>query len=246
MPSKLRYLLLLSLGAALPGCASFETCDTPCDQSHELTAQLAQCNKDRTELAAENAALEASDLDLTKQDQVLTGQKTGLERANAVLQARAISRKAEYDLLATSLDQDVANKQIKIVQSRNAVTLEISDQVLFDTSNADLRPEGKALLLKMGSIFSKTDKMVRVIGHTDDVQYAQSDSDNNNWSLSVDRAVTVVRFLHTQAGVDPSHLMAAGRGRWMPLVPNDSPENRQKNRRIEISLVDRYVGDGVQ
>jgi chemotaxis protein MotB len=60
--------------------------------------------------------------------------------------------------------------------------------------------------------------------------------------LSVARATTVVRFLQ-EVGVAPERMIAAGRGEYNPLAPNDTPEGRQKNRRIELMLIDQRLAD---
>jgi chemotaxis protein MotB len=60
--------------------------------------------------------------------------------------------------------------------------------------------------------------------------------------LSVARATTVVRFLQ-DVGVTPERMIAAGRGEYSPVAPNDTPEGRQKNRRIEIMVIDQSLAD---
>jgi len=67
----------------------------------------------------------------------------------------------------------------------------------------------------------------------------------SNWELSAARATTVVRFLQS-AGVAPERLTASGRGEFSPVASNDDAEGRRKNRRIEITLVDRNVAQEVQ
>jgi chemotaxis protein MotB len=236
-------LTVLCLAAATTGCAAFTDCNmpckSPCGPDGGLQARLDKAERQNAELLSQNADLTSNSVDLT-------GENNGLEKRNAALAALGKDRKAQYDLLTGQLDQEIAAGKLKVIPYRNMVTLEISDEILFDTAKAELRPEGKSLLLKMGMIFSRTDKIIDVIGHTDDVKMAPGAEFDNNWDLSTARAVTVVRFLHFQANVDPTHLMASGRGKWMPLVPNDSPENRQKNRRIEISLIDRGLVEGLK
>jgi chemotaxis protein MotB len=62
----------------------------------------------------------------------------------------------------------------------------------------------------------------------------------SNWELSAARATTVVRFLQ-DTGIPPERLVATGRAEYAPVAPNDNPEGRQKNRRIEITLIDKGV-----
>jgi chemotaxis protein MotB len=81
-----------------------------------------------------------------------------------------------------------------------------------------------------------------VVGHTDNVPIAKAWREvfPSNWELSAARATTVVRFLQ-EAGIEPERLIATGRAQYAPVAPNDDPEGRQKNRRIEITLIDRNL-----
>ncbi len=84
-------------------------------------------------------------------------------------------------------------------------------------------------------------KIIRVVGHTDNVPVAKGQFPSN-WELSAMRATTVVRFLQ-ETGVAPERMIASGRGEYNPVAPNDTPEGRQKNRRIEIMLIDQSLAD---
>ena len=85
-------------------------------------------------------------------------------------------------------------------------------------------------------------KVIRVVGHTDNVQIAKSLQKTfpTNWELSVARATTVVRFLQ-EVGISPDSLIASGRGEYEPLASNDTEEGRKQNRRIEIILIDKSL-----
>ncbi len=76
-----------------------------------------------------------------------------------------------------------------------------------------------------------------VEGHTDNVPYKGNTQLLDNWDLSVKRATSVVRILQNQYGLDPAKMSAAGRGEYLPLVPNDSPENKAANRRTRIVIL---------
>jgi chemotaxis protein MotB len=88
------------------------------------------------------------------------------------------------------------------------------------------------------------DKIVRVVGHTDNVPIATAQFPSN-WELSAARATTVVRFLQS-TGVPPERLSAAGRGEFSPVASNDDADGRRKNRRIEITLIDKNLAQEVQ
>ena len=80
---------------------------------------------------------------------------------------------------------------------------------------------------------------VRIEGHTDSdkIHGALQRKFSTNWELSAIRATTVARFLVEKSGLDPRIIYAAGYGEYHPVAPNDTPENKAKNRRIEIVLI---------
>ncbi len=119
----------------------------------------------------------------------------------------------------------------------------IRGSVLFDLNSADLRGEGRELLREMAPplatyLASKRESLM-VSGFTDDLQMrGVIRSYEDNWELSVQRALTVVRDLRA-AGVPEEALFAAGFGKNHPVAPNDTDENRAKNRRVEMAPVPR-------
>jgi flagellar motor protein MotB len=123
-------------------------------------------------------------------------------------------------------------------------TIGIRGSVLFDLNSAELRGEGQALLRDMaeplGTYLSTREEVLMISGFTDDLQIRGGPLRpyQDNWELSVQRSVTVVRAL-IQAGVPQDALFAAGFGPNHPVVPNDNDGNRAKNRRVEIAPVPR-------
>ena len=117
----------------------------------------------------------------------------------------------------------------------------IAEQLFFDSGRATLKDTGKEVLKKVAdAIKSYDDKAIRIVGHTDNVPISGNLQKvfPSNWELSAARATTVVRFLQ-DTGIPPERLVATGRAEYAPVAPNDSPEGRQKNRRIEITLIDK-------
>jgi chemotaxis protein MotB len=104
---------------------------------------------------------------------------------------------------------------------------------LFDAGKAVISPPAVPLLQKIGAVIAETDYEVRVEGHTDDVpiQTAQYPS---NWELSTARAVNVLRYFIETYPISGQRLSAEGYGEYQPMVPNDSPGHRARNRRVEI------------
>lgn len=123
-------------------------------------------------------------------------------------------------------------------------TIGIRGNVLFDLNSAQLRGEGSSLLRQMSAPLSTYlgahDEVLMVSGFTDDLQIRVGPQSQfrDNWELSVQRSVTVVRAL-IDAGVPADNLFAAGFGQNHPIAPNDTDLNRAKNRRVEMAPVPR-------
>jgi flagellar motor protein MotB len=122
-------------------------------------------------------------------------------------------------------------------------TIGIRGNVLFDLNSAQLRSQGSALLHELAaplaSYLGARDEVLMVSGFTDDLQIRVGpQSYRDNWELSAQRSLTVVRGL-IDAGAPAELLFAAGFGQNHPVVPNDSDLNRAQNRRVEMSPVPR-------
>jgi len=83
------------------------------------------------------------------------------------------------------------------------------------------------------------DMDVMIEGHTDDTPVSAGSALKDNWGLSVLRATSIVRELQDKYNVASNRLIAAGRGSFVPLVANDSPANKAKNRRTKIIILPR-------
>jgi len=117
------------------------------------------------------------------------------------------------------------------------LTVDVAEKIFFASGSSTLKASGKEVLQKVGAaIAGYPDKIIRVVGHTDNVPLRGA---MTNWELSVMRATNVVRFLQDKSKIDPTRLVAAGRSEYQPVAANDTPEGRQKNRRIEITLMDK-------
>ena len=117
-----------------------------------------------------------------------------------------------------------------------AAAMESADDVLFDSAKTELKPAGRVALRGIADVLrTMPERRFQVAGHTDDKKI-QSARFPSNWELSTARAVEVVKLL-IESGMSPSSLSAAGFGEFAPVSPNDTPEGRGKNRRIEIALV---------
>ena len=115
--------------------------------------------------------------------------------------------------------------------------IRVPGRIMFESGTADLREGIKDKLREMAELLmSKPDVTLQVDGHTDNVPISTLQF-KSNWELSAARGLAVVHFLNEECRVPESRLSAASFGESRPLVPNDNPRNREKNRRVEFRFV---------
>ena len=147
---------------------------------------------------------------------------------------------SQYDSLVKNLTEEVKKGELQVRQYKDMLTVDVAEQLFFDSGRADLKDTGKAVLKKVGeALKGYEDKVIRVVGHTDNVPI-KTKVFPSNWELSVARATTVVRYLQ-ETGIPPERMVASGRAEYQPVAENDTAEGRKKNRRIEITLIDKNL-----
>ena len=123
---------------------------------------------------------------------------------------------------------------IDVNYDENKISLMVSEQLSFEGGEFDLKEETKPLLEKLIDPINRSKFDVSVEGHTDNLTSPKID----NMELSLDRALTVARFL-VAGGVDKQKLSVAGYGPYRPIANNDTLDGRQFNRRVEINIIIR-------
>jgi chemotaxis protein MotB len=235
-------------------------------EKQSVEQQRTTLETDNNQLKEQVAALEQSEAAMDQQVGALRQQKTAVERQvgslqqqktaveqqvgslqqqNAALLAASQRQQQQYEALVQGLSGEVEKGQIQVKQYQNMLTVDVAEKLFFDSGRAKLKTSGKDVLKKVGEILKGYEnKVIRVVGHTDNVPIAKSLQSifPSNWELSVSRATNVVRYLQ-DVGVPPERMVASGRSEYEPVAPNDSPEGRQKNRRIEIMLIDKSLVD---
>lgn len=125
---------------------------------------------------------------------------------------------------------------IKISESENGVHITIGDPALFDSSKAEIKSEILPILNQIIEVINTGQELIRVEGHTDNVPI-NTIQHRNNWELSIGRALSVIRYIQSRQGsFDPKRLRPVGCGEFHPVAPNDTPEGRALNRRVEIFI----------
>jgi chemotaxis protein MotB len=215
-------VLTIALLLALLGYASWE-------KKHEVE----QVRADLATAQAATAKSEAETSQLKEQLAVSQARVAALQKENeSVVQT--------HQSLEDEMRAALESKDVTISQLQGKLTVNILDRILFDSGEADLKPDGAAVLRKVAAILAQHPNLkVHVIGHTDNVPIKPSARSRfpTNWELSTARANAAVRFLCEKAGVDPRRLGAVGYGEFRPVADNSTAEGRARNRRIAITIL---------
>jgi len=126
--------------------------------------------------------------------------------------------------------------KVTTTYEERGLVISIKDSVLFVSGSGELTDGAREVVGRVGQILSTMDNAIRVEGHTDN-DYLHNAIFFSNWELSTTRATNVLQFIIAHCGIEPHRLSAAGYGEYKPKYPNDSEENKAKNRRVDIVLL---------
>lgn len=195
----------------------------------DLSAKADKLSQSISELRQKNTALENDNLKLKEEIAVL--QKVKEEEVQKTSKT--------YEELLEKMKGEISKGEVTISELKGKLTVNLVDAILFDSGKAEVKAEGLTVLQKVIDILQGVkDKMIRVEGHTDNLQIhgALAKRFPSNWELSAARAINVTRYLQ-ERGIDPNLLAAIAYGEFKPVAGNETEEGRAKNRRIEIILV---------
>ena len=130
-----------------------------------------------------------------------------------------------------------------VTTTGRGIVLSFAEAGSFPIGQAEITPAARRVLFAVADALRDHTSQVRIEGHTDDTPIRTA-AFASNWELSTARATAVVRFLIEEGRVPPQLLAAAGYGEHRPRVPNDSPEGRARNRRVDlVVLADAAAAD---
>lgn len=138
--------------------------------------------------------------------------------------------------LEESLEDLNSKNGIGVTYDDKAIIIALEDAVLFQSGSADINSDGLLVLDNIGSsVLNSISNPVRIEGHTD-TDPIHTKKFPSNWELSTIRSVNVLKYLVDNSKILPKRLSAVGYGDTKPLFPNDTPENKSRNRRVEIVI----------
>lgn len=142
------------------------------------------------------------------------------------------------EAIRKKLKKEIAEGILELVSDKDQekVTLYIKEKSSFDSASAELKPEFKPVIVKIGDVISKMQGIISVSGHTDD-RPIQTARFRSNWELSASRAVSVTHALLETSKILPQRFQVRGHADTIPRDTNKTKEGRAKNRRVEISVI---------
>lgn len=139
--------------------------------------------------------------------------------------------------LVDQLEEEIVSNALSVSYDADKVVVRFSEATTFPSGSDELKYEMFPILEKIEGVLAGCDGEIIVSGYTDNLP-VNSSRFRSNWDLSAARAVSVVHQLIFNNKIDVNRVSAAGRAETNPLASNDTPENRAKNRRVEISVFD--------
>jgi chemotaxis protein MotB len=254
------YAAAVTAAAVAGGYFSYEyrakanTCSDKIKDCDANTAALGSC---KTDLGAANSKAQELSTKLAEGSKNLTATAAELAQLRAQ-KAEADKRMAAIDEIQKQFAKMIDTGQLRVVARHGQLVLSLPSEVLFPTGSANLSKVGEYAVVEVGAVLKRfPDRRFLIVGHTDNQDFVKpkgvaaspasppSPTDSaeipsciavDNWQLSTERALTVVRVL-TTAGMKAENLIPAGEGEHDPVASNSAADGRQRNRRIEIALL---------
>ncbi len=206
----------------------------------DLQAELERCHESLKAVADKTTDvgkkyLQCEDEKLKMRSELLAERNKAVQLAN---------RLAEYQRQLDALTKIIADVRQRLnalvdagklrVEVKNGfLVIGLDSDILFDTGKSELKGEAKPVLVELAAALRQfRGRRFQVAGHTD-----PRGGDDINWKLSVDRAVSVVRFLIAEGAMPPDMLSAGGYAHYLPAAEGGDAASLRRNRRVEFLLL---------
>ena len=144
------------------------------------------------------------------------------------------------DILEAYAIGEELDTEITITLEERGLIIRFMDRILFDPGKADIKPESLEILDSIAEILSREefrDRLIKIEGHADTTPVSPADGFPTNWELSAIRATNVLRYFVEEKDIEGSRISSSGYSYYRPIAPNDTRENKAKNRRVDIVIL---------
>lgn len=196
-------------------------------------SQLSELNEYITNTGAAADSSEDSDNELQEYDEeaalAAELEQKGLEESEQMA-----------DMVREALSESGKDREVDVEFTSQYVVITLKGSVLFDSGQATLKQEAMPVVQQVGVILERYGEYgIEIEGHTDNVPLKGGKYENND-VLSSYRALAMFDYLKDNTNIDPSLMKHSGRGEYVPIADNSTPEGRSKNRRIEIKMYNSF------
>lgn len=169
------------------------------------------------------------------------GEKTQNDEKEKTEREEREQREKQLEDLLEKIQQYIQQQnlqaQVFAADTPRGIAVTLNDLFLFDLGKAELKKDAYPILNQLASLFPTLDATISIEGHTDNLPLATGSLYKDNWGLSNERSLSVLRYFVYNSGMDPKKFISTGYADTRPVAENNSVENRSKNRRVEIVVL---------
>jgi chemotaxis protein MotB len=138
--------------------------------------------------------------------------------------------------LEAALAPEIARHTVTVQANREGIVVSLRETGFYESGSANLRPSSKESIDRLAAVLHAHSEALRIEGHSDN-QPIHNGRFDSNWELSTARAADLVKLLITRYNFDPTRMAASGYAEFHPVSPNDTPEGRARNRRVDVVIL---------
>lgn len=193
-----------------------------------------QCKGIVKKYRAKLLALKKENTSLIDKLKMLSSEIATLKNINEKQKQQIEKMQNQFQELESKLQNEIQAGLIRLKKTRTRLTINLDERISFSSGSTVLKSQAKPALKKITAILAKyPDNLIYVEGHTDNVPM-RSGRIRDNWQLSTERALSVLRYILKNNQIEPTRISAAGYGEFKPVAANDSKQNRALNRRVDL------------
>lgn len=148
-------------------------------------------------------------------------------------------------MLEQMIKEKNLSDELTAVLTEEGLSIRIKEKALFPSGSATLLAHSMEIGKPIAELLSKVPQKIIVSGHTDNVPISNS-TFPSNWDLSSQRSLNFMKFILTQANLNPARFSTVGHGEFRPIAPNDTEAGRAQNRRVEILILRNYQSNNIK
>jgi chemotaxis protein MotB len=201
-----------------------------------LQANLEKNKELLAKLEAKEKALAAEQERINKLNKDFKERSERVAELENLMASKEAAMKKLKETLSKALN-GFEGKGLTVEQKNGKVYVSMENKLLFSSGSYAVGAEGKKAVVEVGKVLGANPEIAVLIeGHTDNDAFSATGPIADNWDLSTKRATAIVAILSENKSINKQNLTAAGRSEYAPLLSNETPEGKAKNRRIEIIL----------